>query len=331
VGYKNAKIFSGGRAQKLALFLMVSVGFHSASCQEKKRCEKRTERFVSWYTDFRDFIRNNYYGEFYGDLVSATHPYPKVSNDLENSNKRIEVELYPGWIQYSTCIFTKEEYFKQDLEESLEIEVYNLTKENDDLYVLLFVDNEVRWDVFIAVVSAIVDAEIENIELVFEGDRNSIRPPESELAKTLRREKEKLVKAAIEKRQHYIFMSFEKIGHYLPGCPELESFFDELGSPGVFGMGVYIEIELPKIIRRCNCKPPVEDIKSVLWHYYYWGKSRVGLRIKLCLESCSKCKTVALHDDVPWDSAAKSIMKEHASSPESPFCFTSVEESGEKE
>lgn len=312
-----------GCAILLNFFCLVAVFVLGPACPNDNQCKKSVKEFNLWLKDLRHHISKNYYGDFYGELVGAIYPYPRVAPKRE---ERVEIKIYPGWVQYSAYNFIKENELKAKLKEH----IGHLAVENEDLYALIFVDEGVQWDLFIDVLSVIVDQKIESAVLVFEWDGDSIRPPKSDLTKKLNKAKKKIIKDAIEKKKHYIYMPFENLGHYLPGCPELKSFFDKFGSPGVQGRLVFIEMQLPEIIRSCDCEPPAESIKSVLWHYYYWGKSRVGLRVKLCLEPCSKCNIVALHDDVPWATAAKVVMKEHASSPERPFCFKSIEDSEEK-
>lgn len=338
----NKSANGGEKLFPLVSWILLSV-LLVTGCKKSERCEESVDKFKLWVMDFQQFISHTYYGRFYGELVDSDFNYENIFSEISSSKgkKFIEIHLYPERIYNlgsSKNICGSDgvgEKLKSNIlehDKGLREKITEEPEKNglDEICAMLFIDKGVDWGLFVDAVTTIVELKVDDLVLVFEGEDVPVDPPKTVLAKKLFRAKQKSTKRAKKEDKMYIRRSFARLGKYFSECPDLESSFERAGLFDPIERSWWISTKLPKIIRRCDCEPPVERVKSVLWHYYYWGKSRVGLRVKLCLEPCSKCNIVALHNDVPWATAAKVVMKEHASSPERPFCFKSIEDSEEK-
>lgn len=193
----------------------------------------------------------------------------------------------------------------------------------------LYIHPKLGWRQFTQTIEGIVRAGVSDVHFVLNSNVTYVqKPPDNPVMRRLdelRREAEKDLKP----NESYILYP-EAGAELFKDCPEIIEIYKKLFGRDMNERIYFLIKDLPSVIRKCGCVPPVEQIKSLIWQHDWWGYIRVGVHATLVLPKTKGCVEVSQPADMPWSEAHKVVVKAVESNPGKPLCFALTKQTSKK-
>lgn len=314
--------------------------FALQSCEKRapeKKCDSQILELVRWLDDLKAHNESVTCGLTFrpDDVTNIDADFPTVkchrkfiireteflapsTGQTLHSAKYVPSEDHARRISETTKSYF--EAYNKDLKESKTLPDDARSRAYSQNIYNLYISPKITWKEVAQTVEGIVKAGVSDVYFVFNSRSTLVeKPPDNPVMRRLdelRREAEKDLKP----NESYIL--YPEAGAELFGdCPGIIKKLKELFGIGIYERIYFLKKDLPSIIRKCGCVPPVDQIKSLIWHHDLSGYIRVGLRTTLALPKAKGCVEVSHPDDMPWSEAYKTVVKAAEENRGKPLCF----------